>query len=40
MSGKNISFNDNKIRKSYFSKNKKIYNIEVIDVNKILFSKK
>ena len=40
MSGKNINFNDNKIRKSYFYKNKKIYNIEEIDTNKILVSKK
>ena len=40
MSGKNINFNDNKIRKSYFYKNKKIYNIEKIDTNKILVSKK
>ena len=39
MSGKNINFNDNKIRKSYFYKNKKIYNIEDIDANKILVSK-
>ena len=40
MSGKNINFNDNEIRKSYFYKNKKIYNIEEIDANKILVSKK
>ena len=40
MSGKNINFNDNKIRKSYFYKNKKIYNIVEIDTNKILVSEK
>ena len=40
MSGKNIDFNDKKIRKSIFYKNKKINNIEDIDVNNILVSKK
>ena len=40
MSGKNITFNDKKIRKSTFYKNKKINNIEDIDVNNILVSKK
>ena len=40
MSGKNINFNDKKIRKSTFYKNKKINNIEDIDVNNILISKK
>ena len=40
MSGKNINFNENKIRKTYFYKNKKIYNIRDIDANKILVSKK
>ena len=40
MSGKNINFNDKKIRKSDFYKNKKINNIEDIDVNNILVSKK
>ena len=40
MSGKNINFNDKKIRKSNFYKNKKINNIEDIDVNNILVSKK
>ena len=40
MSGKNINFNDKKIRKSTFYKNKKINNIEDIDVNNILVSKK
>ena len=40
MSGKNITFNDKKIRKSTFYKNKTISNIEDIDVNNILVSKK
>ena len=40
MTGKNLNFNDNKIRKSYFYKSKKIYNIEDINANKILVSKK
>ena len=40
MSGKNINFNDKKIRKSNFYKNKKINRIKDIDVNKILDSKK
>ena len=40
MSGKNIKFNDSEIRKSYFYKNKKIHNIEEIDTNKIIVSKK
>ena len=40
MSGKNINFNDKKLRKSYFYKNKKINNIEDIDVNNRLVSKK
>ena len=40
MSGKNINFNDRKIRKSTFYKNKTIYNIEDIDVNNILVSRK
>ena len=40
MSGKNINFNDKKIRKSNFYKNKKINKIEDIDVDKILVSKK
>ena len=40
MSGKNINFNDEKIRKSTFYKNKKINKIEDIDVNNILVSKK
>ena len=39
MSGKNIIFNDKKINKSSFYKNKKLFNIDDIDVNKILVSK-
>ena len=40
MSGKNINFNDKKIKKSTFYKNKAINNIEDINVNNILVSKK
>ena len=40
MSGKGINFGDQKINKSTFYKNKKIFNIHDIDVNKILGSKK
>ena len=40
MSGKNINFNNKKIEKSDFYKNKKIFSIDDIDVNKILVSKK
>ena len=40
MSGKSINFNDKKIRKNDFYKNKKIKNIEDIDVNNILVSRK
>ena len=40
MSRKNITFNDIKNRKSAFYKNKIINNIEDIDVNNILVSKK
>ena len=40
MSGKNINFDDKKIQKSSFYKNKKINNIEGIDVKNILVSKK
>ena len=35
----NINFNDKKIKKSTFYKNKKIYSIDDIDVNNILVSK-
>ena len=40
MSGKNISFDDKKIKRSTFYKNKAINNIEDIDVNNISVSKK
>ena len=40
MSGQNVNFNDKKIRKSIFYKNKAINNIEDINVNNILVSKK
>ena len=40
MSGKNINFDDQKIKRNSFYKNKKINNIEDIDVNNILVSKK
>ena len=41
MNGKNINFNNRKIKKSdFYKKNKKIFNIDDIDVNKILVSKK
>ena len=40
MSGKNINFDDKKIKKSIFYKNKKIYSTDNIDVNNILVSKK
>ena len=40
MSGKSINFNDKKINKSNFYKNRKPSNIHDLDVNKILVSKK
>ena len=40
MNTKNINFNDIKIKKSHFYKNKKAFQIYNIDVNKILVSKK
>ena len=40
MSGKNINSDDKKIKRSSFYKNKKINNIEDINVNNILVSKK
>ena len=40
MSGKNINFDNKKIKRSSFYKNKTINNIEDIDVNNILVSKK
>ena len=39
MSGKKINFDDKKIKKSEFYKNKKVTSIDDIDVNKILVSK-
>ena len=40
MSEKNMIFNDKKIKKSNFSKNKNIVTVKDIDVNKILVPKK
>ena len=40
MSGNCIKFNDKKIKKSDFYKNKKTFNISDIDINNILVSKK
>ena len=40
MSTSSINFSNEKIKKSDFYKNKKIFNIDNIDVNKILVSKK
>ena len=40
MSGKNIIFNDKKINKSNFQKNKKRSKVNEIDVDKIQVSKK
>ena len=40
MSGKNINFDDKKIKRSEFYKNKNVTRIDDIDVNKILVSKK
>ena len=40
MSEKSINFEDKKINKSYFYKNKKLFNIHDLDVNKIFVSKK
>ena len=40
MSGKSINFEEKKINKSTFYKNKKLFNIHDLDVNKILVSKK
>ena len=39
MNGKSINFEDKKISKSIFYKNKKLFNVHDIDVNKILVSK-
>ena len=41
MNGRNINFNNEKIKKiDFYNKNKKIFNIDDIDVDKILVSKK
>ena len=41
MNGRSINFNDKNTKKSdFYNKNKKIFNIDDIDVNKILVSKK
>ena len=41
MNQKNINFDNKNIKKSnFYKKNKKIFNIDDIDVNKILVSKK
>ena len=39
MSGKSINFDDKKINKSSFYKNKKSFDLNKIDVNKILVPK-
>ena len=41
MSGNRINFDNNKIKKSdFYNKNKKLFNIDDTNVNKILVSKK
>ena len=40
MSGNSINFNNKEIKKRDFYKNKKIFNIDNIDINKIFISKK
>ena len=40
MSGNSINFEDKIINKSNFYKNKKLFKIDDIDINKILVSKK
>ena len=40
MNGKNINFDDKKILKSDFYKNKKVFQIDDIDVDQILVSRK
>ena len=40
MNGKNIFFDEKKIKKSKFYRNNKAFQIDDIDVNKILVSKK
>ena len=39
MSGKSIKFDDKKINKSSFNKNKKLFNLNDVDANKILVLK-
>ena len=41
MNRKSINFNDKKIKESdFYNKSKKIFNIDDIDINKMLVSKK
>ena len=40
MNAKNINFDDKKISKSNFHRNKELFNIDDIDANKILVSKR
>ena len=40
MSGKNINFEDKKIKKNNFYKNKKVFKVDEIDVDKMLVSKR
>ena len=40
MSAKSINFDDKKINKRNFHRNKKLFKIEDIDINKMLVSKK
>ena len=40
MSGKNIIFDDKKVKKSDFYKNKKVIEVDDTDVNKYQFQKK
>ena len=40
ISGNNINFDDKKVKKSDFYKNKKVFQIDDTDVNKVLVSKK
>ena len=40
MSGKAINFNDKKVRKKNFYRNKKVYRIEDIDIDNVLVCKK
>ena len=40
MSGKSINFDDEKVIKSNFYRNKRLFNIDDIGFNKILISKK